>query len=591
MDIVKAISGSPGFAIGEAYILGSEEATITRRFISNDEIEQEIDRFHVAVDKAKADLESLQTAAKESSEWKEVAPIFEAHMLILSDESLHGEVLKRIRQNRFSAEYAVSRSLRKYEKVFSKMEDAYLSQRISDLRDIERRLLEALLGERRRDFKQLDRKVILLAHDLAPSEAASMDREHIIGIVTEVGGRTGHMAIIARARGIPAVVGVENITDTCNGGEKLIIDGSRGVVIVSPDNDMLESYRRRANEVKTFETALIHEKDLPAETKDGVPVKLSVNIEFPNEMADVREYGADGVGLYRTEYLYLSSKEVPEEADHFFAYKQALENLGGGELTIRTLDLGADKFFHLERGAVFESDKNLLQERNPALGCRAIRYTARHPHLMRAQVRAACRASALGRVRIMLPMVCCREEVFKFRELVQREQEALDEAGEKFDPMMPVGIMVEVPSVALNMENFVDICDFFSIGTNDLIQYTMAVDRANEHIADLYRPANIGVLRLIKEVIEAANDNGRPVSVCGEMAGDTTFTAIFLGMGLRNFSICPPLLPEIKKLIRSISVPDAEEIMKQAMQKKTAVEITSYLRASTRNLCPYCTFV
>ncbi|MBP5233472.1 MAG: phosphoenolpyruvate--protein phosphotransferase [Planctomycetes bacterium] len=589
MDILKGIPVSPGFAIGEAFVLGSEETTISRRFISSDEVETECARFRAAVEKATKDINVLQDAVKRETEWKEVVPIFEAHAMMLADKSLHDEVVNRITNNRFSAEYAVSRSLRKYEKNFNKMDNPYLKQRISDIRDIEQRLLQAILGERREDFYQLDREVILIAHDMSPSEAALMDREHIIGFATDVGGRTGHTAIIARAREIPAVVGLETLTEFCSGGEKIIIDGGRGIVIINPDSQMLESYRRRVNDFRNFETTLIQEKDLPAETQDGVMVKLSMNIEFPNEMEAVREYGGDGVGLYRTEYLYLSSKKVPEENDHFQAYKQALVNLDGGELTVRTFDLGADKFFHLEKN-LNVSDKSLLQERNPALGCRAIRYTSRHPQLMRAQVRAACRASAFGDLRIMLPMVCCREEVTKFRELVQREQEALDEVGEKFNPMMPIGIMVEVPSVALNLENFVDICEFFSIGTNDLTQYTMAVDRGNEHIAELYRPANIGVLRLIKQAIDVANDNGRPVSVCGEMAGDPTFTFLLLGMGLRHFSVCPPLLPEIKKLVRSISISDAEEIMRDAMRLKTSNEITSFLRSSIRKYQPNWSF-
>ncbi len=585
MEILKGIAVSPGFAIGEAFILGSEESVIPRRFISVDEIDSEYARFHAAVDKAKNDIRELQEKVKADEIGSEAVPIFDAHIMILSDNSLHEEVLNRISKNRFSAEYAVSRSLRKYEKAFSKMGDSYLAQRISDLHDIERRLLRALLGDRREDLKQLNREVILVAHDLTPSQTASMDKNRVKGFATDVGGKTGHTAIIARARELPAVVGLESVSNDVSSGDTLIIDGNRGIVVVNPDEKTLETYRRLASDFQCFEQSLIDEKDLPAETMDGHRVRVSANIEFPSEIASVCNMGGEGVGLYRTEFLYVGAETIPDEETHFQAYRTAVENLPDMKVTIRTLDLGADKFFHLERDMGMD-DKALLNERNPVLGCRAIRYLARHPQLMRAQVRAICRASALGRVNLLVPMVCCREEVERLREVVQREQEALDEEGIAFDPDMPVGIMVEVPSVALTIEHYMDICDFFSIGTNDLTQYTIAVDRTNEHVANLYRPAHPAVLRLVNEVIQVGREYNKPVSVCGEIASDPTFTPLLLGMGLMHFSVSPPLIPEIKKLLRSFTYAEAQEIVKEVMNFKTSREITTHLRNIVRKRQP-----
>lgn len=585
MEILKGIPVSPGFAIGEAFILGSEESVIPRRFISLEEMEEESQRFLQAVENAKDDIKELQEKVRMDEVGAEAVPIFDAHIMILADNSLHREVLNRISKNRFSAEYAVSRSLRKYEKAFSKMGDSYLAQRISDLHDIERRLLRSLLGDRKEDLKQLDRQVILIAHDLTPSQTATMDPEHVIGFGTDVGGKTGHTAIIARAREIPAVVGLETISSDVSSGDTLVIDGNRGIVVVNPDEKTLETYRRLASDFHNFEEALIEEKDLPSQTTNGELIRVSANIEFPNEIEAVTNMGGEGVGLYRTEFLYVGSETVPDEGVHFRAYKQAVENLGSQKLTIRTLDLGADKFFHLEKNLV-NDDKALLHERNPVLGCRAIRYCARHPQLFRAQIRAICRASGLGKVNLLIPMVSCREEVERVREMVQREQEALDEEGIEFDPDMSIGIMVEVPSVAMTIEHYVDICDFFSIGTNDLTQYVLAVDRTNEHVANLYRPANPAVLLLMQKVISVGKEYGVPVSVCGEMAGDPAFTLFLLGLGLKHFSVSPPLIPEIKKLIRSISIEEAEAIAAEALTYRTAREIVAYLRGITRKYQP-----
>lgn len=586
MEILKGIPVSPGFAIGEAFILDSDQAVIPRRFISSDEVESEFERFHLAVEKAKDEIRVLQARVEAEKVGLEAVPIFDAHILILSDKSLHQEVLNRISKNRFSAEYAVSRSLRKYEKAFKQMTDSYLAQRITDLRDIESRLLQALLGERREELRNLDREVVLVAHDLTPSQTASIDRKHVLGFATDVGGMTGHTAIVARARVLPAVVGLGTVSADVSTGDMLIIDGNRGIIIINPDEKTLETYRALASDFHTFEATLIGEKDLPAMTSDGERVNVVANIEFPQEIETVLHFGGEGVGLYRTEFLYLESETEPGEPEHFLAYKQAIESISSRDVAIRTLDLGADKFF--KKGS--KGDTTLLHERNPFLGCRAVRYCLQNTHLFTAQLRAICRASALGPVKLMVPMVSCREEVLQVRELISDVQEQLDEEGIPFDPDMQIGIMVEIPSVALTIEHFVDICDFFSIGTNDLTQYVVAVDRTNEHVANLFRPGHPAVLQLIKKVIDCGHAHDIPVSLCGEMAGDPTYVLLLLGLGLKSFSVTPPLIPEVKKLIRSVSMEEARSIANHTLTFQSAREVVAYLRNVTREYQPEWSF-
>ncbi len=585
MEILKGIPVSPGFAIGEAFILDSEESVIPRRFITHEEIEREVQRFYAAVEKAKRDIRVLQERVRAEEIGNEAVPIFDAHVMILSDKSLHTEVLNRINKNRFTAEYAVSRSLRKYEKLFHKVEDSYIAQRISDLHDIERRLLQALLGTRKEELKQIDRQVVLVAHDLTPSQTASLDKDRVIGFATDVGGMTGHTAIVARARELPAVVGLGTVSTDVSSGDMLIIDGNRGVVVLNPDDKTLETYRRLVSDFTIFEESLIEEKDLPAITTDGRRVSAVANIEFPREIDTVLHFGGEGIGLYRTEFLYIESDSEPDEDAHYAAYQKAVSSMGDRPVSIRTLDLGADKFFQAEM-QFGNADSTLLHERNPVLGCRAIRYCLQNPKIFRQQLRAICRASSAGKVRLMIPMVICREEVIRVREMVAEVQEQLAEEGQPYDADIPIGIMVEVPSVALTIEHFGDICDFFSIGTNDLTQYVLAVDRTNEHVADLYRPAHPGVLKLIQRIIDYGNANNIPTSLCGEMAGDPTYVLMLLGMGLKSFSVSPPLIPEVKKLVRSVSMETAREVAENALKYNSAREVVAYLRNVTREYQP-----
>ncbi len=576
MEIIKGIPVSPGFAIAEAFIVSGSKLDIPRRFVDEESTEKEVVRFFEAVKIAQDDIRQLQESM-DPNLGLEARPIFDAHIMILADSSLHDEVVKRINTNRFSAEYAVSRSLRKFEKVFYSIKDEYLAQRVSDIQDIERRLIRALLGQRANDLKSLNKKVILVAHDLTPSDTAEIDTSKVVGFCTAVGGSTGHTAIVARAMELPAVVGLGNVSTDVNMGDTLIIDGNRGIVIINPDEETIDKYKLLANDFLEFEESLFSEKDLAAITSDGTIADVKGNIEFPREVKQILKGGGDGVGLYRTEFLYLSTQNDPSEEVHYSVYVKSLEALNGKPLTIRTLDLGADKFFHTG---------DTLTERNPNLGCRAIRYCLLRPDIFRTQIRAICRASAHGTIRMMVPMVCSVEEVIKTREILTEVQDELAAEGIAYDTEMQVGIMVEIPATALTLESYVPYVDFFSIGTNDLIQYTIAVDRTNEHVANLYRPGHPAVLLLIKTIIDVSIKNNIPVSMCGEMSGDPTFIIFLLGLGLKSFSVAPPIIPEVKKLIRSVSIDDAEQIAKEVMAMNDERKIVTHLRKFTRKIMP-----
>jgi phosphotransferase system enzyme I (PtsI) len=581
MEILKGIPVSPGFVIAEAFVIASNILDIPRRFIQKEDIPQEKERFFEAVKKAQQDIRDLQERIAPEIGC-ETRPIFDAHIMILADSSLHDEVVRRIEMNRFSAEYAVSRSLRKFEKAFYSISDQYLAQRVSDIQDIEKRLLRSLLGERTHDLSNLQKRSVLVAHDLTPSETACVNPEVIVGFCADVGGQTGHAAIVARAMELPAVVGLGSVSTDVSMGDTLIIDGNRGIVIINPDEETISRYRVMADDFEQFEKALYSERELPANTTDGNLIEVKGNIEFPREVEQIVRSGGDGVGLYRTEFLYLSTSDEPTEEDHYKYYCQALEHLGDRPMTIRTLDLGADKFFHTN-GAV--------HERNPNLGCRAIRYCLLRPDLFKTQLRAICRASTMGKINIMIPMICSTDEVKRTLEILSSVKEELDADGIDYDHNMNFGIMVEVPATALTLESYVDYVDFFSIGTNDLIQYTSAVDRTNEHIAELYKPAHPAVLQLIKKIIDTGIKYDKPVSMCGEMCADPKFVIFLMGLGLKRFSVPPPIIPEVKKLIRSVSLTQAQEIAAYVMTLSEEREITAYLRKVTREIVPDWDFI
>ncbi len=576
MEIKKGIGVSPGVVISTAIVLDAEDLLIPKRNIEPELAETEVKRFHDALAVSITELKKLRddTAAKHG---KEIGGIFDFHLGILHDKSILTQIDKEIRAKYATAEYAVAQICRKYANTFAQMTDKYLAERVKDIYDIERRILHELIGQKREDLLHLQQDVVVIAHDLLPSQTAALDKVHVRGFATDVGGRTSHTAIVARAMGIPAVVGLGNLTSEVSGGDTVIIDGTNGVVIVNPDPDQLEEYRGYELRNQQAEIALASIRDLPGETTDGHHVLLQANIEFPGEIDDAVARGAEGIGLYRTEFLYLAADHEPTEEDHYTAYVEAINRLKGKPLVIRTLDLGADKYTQVQLAS---------PERNPFLGDRSIRMCLHDIPMFKRQLRAILRASLLGDVRIMFPMICTLMELRQARMVLRDVEEELEDEGVKFRSDIPIGMMVEVPSAALMANQFAKEVNFFSIGTNDLIQYTLAVDRTNERVAGLFCPAHPAVLALIRDVIRAGSRNNISVSVCGEMAGDPLYTLLLLGLGLNIFSMNGPDIPEVKKIIRSTTMEHARQVARRVMSFDSERQVMHFLREETRKIVP-----
>lgn len=576
MQILKGIAVSPGVARATAIVLDSEEMLIPRREIAADEVTSELQRFDAAVEKAVNELTQLRHDFDETFD-EQLGGIFEVHRAILKSEHLQDDIKTLIRKDHYSPEYAVATVLRIYAKKFLAMKDEYLAERVQDVYDIERRILRNLIGEKREQLRTLDTPHIVVAHSLTPSQTAALDREKVLAFATDVGGRTGHTAIVARAMNIPAVVGLGTITADTSGGDELIIDGNRGLVILNPDEETRRRYHQYAEQALQMESSLTLLRNLPPVTRDGHEVILHGNIEFPQEVAACLDRGASGIGLYRTEFLYLDRDEDPTEEDHYEAYTSALAMLEGRPITIRTCDVGADKFTHVTSG---------YEERNPFLGLRSIRYSLQHVDLFKTQLRAILRASALGPTKILFPLVTNLRELRHAKMILGDVREDLEDEGIAFDRDIKVGIMVEVPSVAVLPRRFAKECDFFSIGTNDLVQYTLAVDRQNERVANMFTPAHPAVIHLIHRVVRAAQAEHIEVGVCGEMGADTLFTLLLLGLGVDFISTAATSIPRVKKMIRSTSMREARRVAEKVMTLESDREITTYLTELTRSILP-----
>jgi phosphotransferase system enzyme I (PtsI) len=580
MEIKRGIAVSPGVAIAPALLLDTEWFRIPRRTVESALVEDEVARLRQALADAARETRETQ-AAVNAKLGEQYGAIFGAHALMLGDPALARETESLVRGQRFAAEYAVSRVMRKYAKALESIDDAYMAGRVSDLFDLEKRILRSLLGRRREQLQQLSEPVVVLAHDLTPSETAALDVKHVHGFATEAGGRTSHTAIVAGMLEIPAVVGLGPLTTDVSGGDVVIVDGHQGLLILDPDEETLGRYERARRNYRRQEQRLLGElRDLPAQTKDGVRITLLGNIEFPHEAGHALERGAEGVGLYRTEFLYLGRDSNPTEEEHFEAYVTVLRTLGPDRpMVIRTLDLGADKF-HVRGGGPRR------QERNPFLGLRSVRLCLENLPLFKTQLRAILRASAFGDVRVMFPMISTVLELRQCKMLLAEVKEDLEEEGVAFNARLPVGTMIEVPSAAVLAETLAREVDFFSIGTNDLIQYTLAADRNNEAVAGLYNPGDPAVLRLIHGVLRAAEKQKINVNVCGEMSGEPWYALLLVGMGLRRLSASPHTLPEVKKLIRSVATDEAAAVAQEAMRLETGRDVNNYLREQTRRILP-----
>ena len=578
MEILKGIPVSPGVAIAQAFLLDTEGVRIPEHFISEDRVEEELDRLNDAFGEVQDELQEFARQVSDKA-GSSVAEIFLAHAGILKDERFCDGVREKIRDKRYTAEFAVARTMRHWRRFFQQEPDSVLASRVADLDDLEKRLLRRLLGEKKEELGSLHTEVVLIAHDLGPSETASVDPDQVKGFAIDAGGPTSHTAIIARALGLPAVVGLETLTNELSGGDTVIVDGDSGQVIVAPDEQTLETYRQKRDEEEKTDQMLTEElRHLPAETTDEHRVHLMANIDSPEGIDAALTHGAEGIGLYRTEYLYLTSETPPNEHQHFEAYMDALRQLDDKPLVIRTLDLGADKFV---RGMGME------RENNPFLGLRSIRYCLEHPGLLRTQLKAILRASAYGNVRVMFPLVSTVSELNKTLEIMDELKDDFERRGEEYDKDMDVGIMIEVPSAAICADCLATKVDFFSIGTNDLIQYTLAIDRANEHVAHLYKPAHPSVLRLIKMTVDAARRHDISVSLCGEMASEIIYTVLLTGLDIDQLSVAPAaLLPEIKNVIRKVSFADAQEAARDILDCKDPEEAFETVQEHNEKLLP-----
>jgi phosphotransferase system enzyme I (PtsI) len=578
MLVKRGIAVAPGVAIGPAIVLGTEMFRIERRFVSIDAVDMELARFRTALETTCREIEINEKLASERL-GAQYGAIFSAHLMMARDPKVTAEIESLIREKSFSPEFAVSRVLRQYAKRFQNLGDQYFAERSADIYDLEKRLLKHLLGERREELANLTAPVLVLAHNLTPSETASLDRQFVLGFATEAGGHTSHTAILAGALQLPAVVGIGNFLSDVSGGETIIIDGSHGVVIIEPDDDTLAKYRQSEARYRSHVKQLESLRPLPSQTKDGVAIELMGNIEFPGEAEPARQRGAEGVGLYRTEFLYLESHREPTEEDHFQAYREVLKAFPSQPVVIRTLDLGADKMPGDLRADYADGV-------NPALGVRSLRLSLQHLELFKTQLRAILRAAVQGDLRIMFPLVSTLLEFRQARMILGDVMEDLEEQGVEFKRDVPVGMMVEVPSAAILAEEFAREVDFFSIGTNDLIQYTLAVDRGDPQVANLYRSGDPSILRMIRNVIAAARKYHISVSVCGQMSSDPMFVPLLVGMGLRQLSVTPQAIPELKEVIRNLTIARAERIASRAESMEVARDVESFLRGELKKICP-----
>jgi phosphotransferase system enzyme I (PtsI) len=574
MQKLQGIAVSPGVAVGEALVITNEGFRIPRRFVARDAVEHELERLDQAIRAAGDEIEYNRQAVS-SKLGEQYGAVFSAHLQMLRDPALRTELDGMIRERHYSPEYAVSRALRRYAKVFQTIRSSYLAERANDIFDIEKRLLRNLLGRNREELAQLTSPVIVLAHNLTPSETANLNRAFVRGFATEVGGPGSHTAIVAEGLEIPAVVGTGPFLTDVSGGDLVIIDGDHGLVILQPDEETIAHYRHEAEQNLNRAARLETLRELPAETADGVRIELFGNIEFPHEVSHCVERGSDGIGLYRTEFLYLGAEQEPDEAMHYAAYAKVMSEMQGRPVVIRTCDLGADKVSDDSESA-----------RNPTLGLRSIRLSLKNLPLFRTQLRAVLRASVLGDLRLMFPLITTLLELRQAKMVLADVAEDLDEEGVVFNRKLPVGMMVEVPAAVLMIDHFVDEVDFLSIGTNDLTQYTLAADRSNKDVAELYSSADPAVLRLIDMALRAANRKGVPVNVCGQMSGNSLYTMLLLGMGLRRFSVTPSAIPEIKKVCRTVTIPQCSQVSDRVQTMENSRDIKNYLRQELNRILP-----
>ena len=575
--VLKGIPAASGITMGQAFLMDRQDFIVQERAILEEETPIEMARFEEAVSLTKAEIQDVKHKIEIHGGGKD-AQIFDAHLLVLDDSMLIDEVKKYIQTSKVSAEFAFSEILKRYTDIFEKIEDEYIKERSADITDIGRRVLKHLMGEsRHHDFDMIRSEIIVVAHDISPSDAVSMFNKKILGFVTDIGGRTAHTAIIAKSLGVPAVLGLQDATYRINNQDFVIIDGRKGVVIVNPSQETRRLYTIEKDKISRFQETTLNIRELPAETPDGRRLALMANFELVDEMPAIQKYGAEGVGLYRTEFFYMNRLDLPSEEEQYQAYRKVAEALAPNPVIIRTLDLGGDKF---------ASSIQLPKEMTPFLGSRAIRLCLEEQEIFRTQLRAILRASMHGNVGLMYPMIAGPSELRAANGILKGVKQRLREKNVPFNENIPLGVMIEVPAAAMTADILAQEVNFFSIGTNDLIQYSLAVDRGNEKMAQFYEPGHPAVLRLIRRTVNAGHDANIKVSVCGEMASDPTLAIILLGLGIDSFSMSPTSIPQIKRAIRSIRLSDAEELARQALRLSTGPEVEEFMTTEIQKLVP-----
>jgi phosphotransferase system enzyme I (PtsI) len=576
MEIKKGVAVSPGISVAKCLVIDAEDYRIPRRAIKPSQRMTEVQRIRNAFADAIEELSKMQ-AEQEAIGNRSIKDIFAVHLRFLRDRSLRKKIADTINSELVTAEFAVSATLRDVAGHFSKVKDAYISERATDIYDIERRLLKHLLGGKREDLRHLREEVAIVARELSPTQTAAFNKEFVKGIATDAGGRTSHTAIVARSLGIPAVVALEDLTESVNAGDTVIIDGNRGIVIVNPDDATIQQYLEYAVEFAELGHRLDAIREKPPVTRDGVRITLLGNIEFPEESELVLQKGGEGIGLYRTEFLYLNRDTEPSEQEHYEAYAKTVSVFKQRPVVIRTVDLGADKY---------TQSKRIMREPNPFLGLRSIRFCLQNLTMFKTQLHAILRASVLGKVLVMFPLITNLQELMQAKMILRDVMEDLDEEKIRYNRDVEIGIMIETPSAALTAAILARDVSFFSIGTNDLTQYTLAVDRGNESVSTLYSAVDPAVLRLIRTVVQDAHKAQIDVNVCGEMASEPEYIMLLLGMGIRKMSLSPPMIPEIKQIIRSVTIEDCNNLTRKILAMNSERQISSFLRDAARRILP-----
>ena len=570
-NMLKGIGASDGVAIAPVYSLEEPDLSFDGKQIEPGQEDAEVERFKAAFNQSKVEITKIRNHAEEAV-GPEHAAIFDAHLLVLDDPEFLGPIEAHIRNDQKSAPQALLETRDQFVAIFENMENEYMKERAADIKDVSKRVLSHMLGKELPDPSKIDTPVVIVAEDLTPSDTAQLDKNFVKGFVTNVGGRTSHSAIMSRSLEIPAVVGTKEITAVAKVGDDIIVDGSAGEVIVNPTEEEVLVYKDKEARVQEEKAELQKLVDEPSETMDGIAVELAANIGTPDDLDGVKSNGAEGIGLYRTEFLYMGRNELPTEEEQYEAYKKVLEDMDDKPVVVRTLDVGGDKELPY---------LDLPKEMNPFLGHRAVRMTLDNPDLFRTQLRALLRASQHGNLKIMFPMIATIDEFNRAKALLIEEKDKLVDEGEKIKEDIEVGIMVEIPSAAILADQFAKVVDFFSIGTNDLIQYTMAADRMNESVSYLYQPHHPALLRLIKMVIDAAHKEGKWAGMCGEMAGDEQAVPLLLGLGLDEFSMSASSVLKARKQISQLKKTDMERLAASAIECKDSEEVLALVEEYT----------